>query len=171
MTISTYQNLFDAFSKPLVEAFKNQPRDRSPSPIDPKELRDQFEQWLRENSKKMSQVIAKSWLQNDPEGAQIRQVILSSEPEKIKDFLKEKYNIDIESVLGTLIGSPVKVKVDWDTFGGSTSEFPSGGVYVLPYPPRPAEVTDTQLQRWIDDNDPSPSHQFPADPYIPLTMC
>ncbi|MDF5715150.1 MAG: hypothetical protein PUP93_15015 [Rhizonema sp. NSF051] len=168
MTISTYQNLFDAFFQPLIEAFNNQPRDRSPSPIDPKDL-DQFEQWVRENSKKMSQVIAKSWLRNDPEGAQIRQVILSGDTDQIKDFLKTKYNVEIESVLGPLIGSPVKINVDWDTFGGRTFEFPSGGIYVLPYPPRPAEVTDTQLQKWIDDNDPS--HQFPADPYIPLTQC
>ena len=182
MTIGTYQDLFDAFSRPLIEALRiklqkarqNEPHSRAPQPdADDIEQRVQnFRDILKNNSKKMSQLIAQSWLPNDPEGAKIRQLFLQSEnenrSEEIKKFFKENYEIDLEEIVGDLYGHPVDIIVSWDTFSGAAREREDHrGQYTIPYPPRPAEVTDTQLQTWI--NNKNDDVQFPSDPYIPLT--
>jgi hypothetical protein len=123
-----------------------------------------------ELNKKMGQIIAKSWLyKSDPEGEKIRNVLvgnlLKTTAEKSKEiieFFKSNYDIDIENIGGVF---PVEsVEVNWDTFYGNLSE--NGKKYVLPYPPRPTEVTDEQLEQWINDT----SNNFPSTPYIPLTV-
>ncbi len=37
----------------------------------------------------------------------------------------------------------------------------------IPYPPRPAEVTNEQLEEWVNNDDPE--QVYPPHPYIPLT--
>jgi hypothetical protein len=122
-------------------------------------------------NKKMGQIIAKSWLyKSDPEGEKIRNVLISNlnkkaaeKSKEIVEFFKSNYDIDIENIGGIF---PVEgVVVNWDTFYGSILEN-NGKQYVLPYPPRPTEVTDEQLEQWINDT----SNNFPSTPYIPLTF-
>lgn len=177
MTISTYENLFNAFSQPLEEAFRRKLQQDSDGTrgIDDIEQRVQdFRDVLKNSTKKISQLIAKSWLPNDPEGAKIRQVLLQAsteeltKSEEIKKLFKENYRIDIEEIVGDLYGHPVDVTVSWDTFSGSAREREDQrGQYIIPYPPRPVEVTDTQLQAWVNNEEDSVS--FPPDPYIPLS--
>jgi hypothetical protein len=123
-----------------------------------------------ELNKKMGQIIAKSWLhKSDPEGEKIRNVLVGNllkttaeKSKEIMEFFKSNYDIDIENIGGVF--SVESVEVNWDTFYGNLSE--NGKKYVLPYPPRPTEVTDEQLEQWINDT----SNNFPSTPYIPLTV-
>jgi hypothetical protein len=121
-------------------------------------------------NKKMGQLIAKSWLyKSDPEGEKIRNILIGNlnekmaeKSKKIIEFFKSNYDIDMENIGGIF---PVEsVKVSWDTFYGNLSE--NGKEYILPYPSRPNEVTDEQLEQWINDT----SNDFPSTPYIPLTF-
>lgn len=123
-----------------------------------------------ELNKKISQLIAKSWLyKSDPEGERIRNVLVGNllkttaeKSKEIVEFFKNNYDIDMENIGGVF---PIEsVEVDWDTFYGSLSE--KGKKYILPYPPRPTEVTDEHLEQWINDT----SNNFPSTPYIPLTF-
>ena len=126
------------------------------------EVRQSFAQ----QSKKISQLIAKSWLPDDPEGTQIKKVLIEGNSEKINEMLK-KYGVDLE-----VIFHPLSIHVDWDTFFGKMAETTVGGgtwLYSLPYPPRPNEVTDAQLTDWVNNQDPN--QQFPPNPYIPLSPC
>jgi hypothetical protein len=115
----------------------------------------QFSDFLQA-SKKISQLIAESWL---PEGEQIKKVLLSDDEEAIKELLKDK-GIDLEGVFGikTLF-------VNWDSFYGTITEL--GLAYYLPYPPRPVVVEDYQLEEWV--NNTEPNTLFPPYPYIPLS--
>jgi hypothetical protein len=114
-------------------------------------------------SKKMSQLIAKSWLPNDPEAANIKKVLMSRNSDEIKALMKN-YGIDPEGFLG-----PTKVVVDWNSYKGVLTEEVGEMVYSLPYPPRPTEVTDEQLEEWVNNTDPNT--QYPTTPYIPLSFC
>lgn len=121
-----------------------------------------------EHSKKISKLIAKSLLPNDPEGAEIRAVLLENVSEKIKAVFK-KYGMDFDE-----IASPfsVNVTVDRSTLCGSIEEVEGPGQILkvnLPYPPRSEEVTDKQLTEWINNNDPDVV--YPTAPYIPLSSC
>jgi hypothetical protein len=122
-------------------------------------------------NKKMGQLVAKSWLYKSyPEGEKIRNVLIGNlnkkkaeKSKEIIEFFKSNYDIDIENLGGVF---PVEsVEVSWDTFYGDIPE--NGREYVLPYPPRPTEVTDEQLEQWINDGT---SNNFPSTPYIPLTF-
>jgi hypothetical protein len=121
-------------------------------------------------NKRMGQLVAKSWLyKSDPEGGKIRNVLIGNlhkttaeKSKEIIEFFKSNYDIDMENIGGVF--SVESVEVDWDTFYGDLPE--NGKKYVLPYPPRPTEVTDEQLEQWINDT----SNNFPSTPYIPLTF-
>jgi len=118
-------------------------------------------------SKKVSQLIARSWLPNDPEGADIKGALLSGDSEEIKTVFK-KYGVDLDEFFSPMT---INVNVDWDTFFGSLAEVTGSEQpveYNIPYPPRPMEVTDAQLSEWVDSNDPSAV--YPPYPYIPMTM-
>ncbi len=110
---------------------------------------------FQEASKKLSQLIAKSWL---PDGKDIKKVFLSRDENQIKALLQKEgihlQDFNIEHVL-----------INWDSFYGTLDEL--GLVCRIPYPPRPSEVTDEQLQTWV--NDKNPNQVFPSTPYIPLS--
>ena len=114
-------------------------------------------------SKKMSQLIAKSWLPNDHDAANINKVLMSRNSNEIKALMK-KYGIDIEGFFG-----PTKVVVDWSSYKGILTEEVGEMVYSLPYPSRPVEITNEQLEEWVNNNDPNT--QYPTTPYIPLSIC
>ena len=120
-------------------------------------------------SKKISQLIAKSWLSNDEDGKRIREVLLlPNTPDKtgkIKKLL-EDHGINIEN-LGV-----AKIEVDWDSFFGSlkdTGDPQSPLTLVIAYPPRPTEfnITEEALETWVSDTDDS--RLIPDHPYIPVT--
>ena len=135
-------------------------------PTAPEEVNsDELKRELQKQSKTISQLIAKSWLRDKyPEGEEIREVLLRDNSDEIKSLLK-KYDVDID-IFG--FGGPIEVTVSWDTFSGDLKEVPGrAGSYTLPYPPRPAEVTNEQLEEWVKDT--NPDDPYPKAPYIPLT--
>lgn len=100
-------------------------------------------------SKKISQVIAKSWL---PEGQEEREILLEGNSRKIKKLFK-KNDIDLDALMEPI---PVNVVIDTNTFNGSIEQIPNTDpektlTVKIPYPPRPAEVSDEELQQWVDD--------------------
>ncbi len=122
-------------------------------------LRSQF----RKQSKIISQLIAESWLKTD-RGKYIKEILLGGNTRKIKQLLKDN-GIDIDQFLGRTI-----INVDWDTFFGTIKEVSHTSheiVYNMPYPPRPSEVSDEELQDWVDNTDPQ--QVYPTAPYIPLS--
>ena len=120
-----------------------------------------------EQSKKISQLLAKSWLSNDPEGAEIKAALLEDDSDNIKAVFK-KYGVDFDE-----FASPfsVDVSIDRSTLGGSILEEIEGPGQILkvnlPYPPQAEEVTDTQLTEWINNDDPDTV--YPPYAYIPLS--
>ena len=51
---------------------------------------------------------------------------------------------------------PVNVVIDTNTFNGSIEQIPNSDpqktlTIKIPYPPKPAEVSDEELQQWVDD--------------------
>lgn len=120
---------------------------------------------LRLLSKKISQLIAKSWL---PEGEEIRSVFLSNDTERISEMLLEN-GINLKN-LG--VGEYTKLEVRWDSFFGSFEDLndpPFIFRFILAYPPRPSEfnLSDSDLQEWVADADDD--HKTPSHPYIPAT--
>ncbi|MEC4813941.1 MAG: hypothetical protein SAK29_11810 [Scytonema sp. PMC 1069.18] len=160
MSVQTYQDKFDDFFNQITEEAGS---TRGASDINKQEA--------YVISKKLSQLIAKSWLPNDPEGAEFRQIILRGDSEEIKNWLKN-HDVDLEGFFQVSIN----IEVSWETFVGTLKETTAMGrlstrsnTYTLPYPPRPAVVTDEQLEKWI--NDTNADNKFPLDPYIPLSSC
>ncbi|WP_407889142.1 hypothetical protein [Scytonema sp. NUACC26] len=126
-----------------------------------------IEEFLFEQDKKISQLIARSWLQKDDVGKQFRDILISSKSsqeksDEIKNFLQNQ-GIAFPKELFS------QIKVNWESFGGKIEEEPGRErIYLLPYPPRPFEVKDEQLEKWINDN--NPERIEPEDPYIPLSF-
>lgn len=110
---------------------------------------------FQQASKKLSQLIAKSWL---PGGESIKATFLSGDEDCIKAFLKDA-GIDLQEF------NVRHVIINWDSFYGRLDEL--GLICYIPYPPRPSEVTNPQLEEWVNDQDPS--QVFPRTPYIPLS--
>lgn len=160
MSLQIYQGKFDDFFNQITEESSN---TRGAEVIDK-------EDFLFIN-KKLSQLIAKSWLPNDPEGAEFRKILLRGDSEEIKNWLKN-HDVDLEGFFRVSLN----IEVSWDTFIGTLKETTTLGTisnrsqtYILPYPPRPGVVTDEQLERWV--NDTNSDNKFPLDPYIPLSAC
>jgi hypothetical protein len=126
-----------------------------------------IENFLFEQDKKISQLIARSWLQKDDVGKQFREILISSKSsqeksEEIKNFLQNQ-GIAFPKELFS------QIKVNWESFGGKIEEEPGRErIYLMPYPPRPFEVKDEHLEKWINDN--NPERIEPEDPYIPLSF-
>ena len=122
-----------------------------------------------EISKAISQILAKSWLPNQPEGGEIKQILLYGTPDEVKAMFK-KYGVDLDEFYRPY---NVTLFVNWDTFYGQLKELSGGGQQNLdidiPYPPRPMEVQDWQLVDWINNNDPNTVN--PTYAYIPLSCC
>ena len=118
-------------------------------------------------SKKVSQLIARSWLPKDPEGADIKGALLKGDSEEIKTVFK-KHGVDLDEFFSPMT---LNVKVDWSAFCGSLVEVTGPKQlleYNLPYPLRPMEVTGAQLSEWVNNSDPSTV--YPPCPYIPLSV-
>ena len=111
-------------------------------------------------TKKMSQLIAKSWL---PGGEEIRKILLSNNSEEIKKMLK-KHNISLE-----LLGD-IKIEVDWSTFLGRLEDATNSLKLVIAYPPRPSEynLSDSDIEEWVNNEDPN--QKVPSHAYIPVTF-
>lgn len=119
-----------------------------------------------EHSKKISKLVAKSLLPDDPEGTEIRAALLENVSEKIKAVFK-KYGMDFDEFARPF---SVNVTVDRSTMCGSIEEVEGPGQILkitLPYPPRSEKLTDAQLTEWINNEDPE--IVYPPYAYIPLT--
>ncbi|MEA5553436.1 hypothetical protein VB713_21080 [Anabaena cylindrica UHCC 0172] len=117
---------------------------------------------LQKLNKKMSQIIAKSWL---PGGEEIRQVLLHGNSEQINQLFEEN-GVAISETIGK-----VNIVVVWNDFVGKLQETTSGSLnLVVAYPPRPSDfnLKDEQIQAWVDDHDDE--HITPTAPYIPATF-
>ncbi len=122
---------------------------------------DEVKSSFRQQSKKISQLIARSWL---PGGEDIKNTLLHGSSDDIKKLLRDN-GIELDDFFG-----PLKVNVDWDTFFGSIKEIKDPdyeGIYNMPYPPRGLEVTDEHLTEWVNNTDPNTIN--PPYTYIPLT--
>ncbi|MFQ4144869.1 hypothetical protein [Chlorogloeopsis sp. ULAP02] len=114
-------------------------------------------------SKKISQLIARSWL---PGGEEIRSVLLSHDSEKIRKMFQEN-DIEID-----ILPDKTKFLVDWTTFIGSledTIDPEYSFQMVIAYPPKPSEfnLSDSDLKEWVEDN--NDDNTKPTHPYIPVT--
>lgn len=157
--MSTYDEHFERFFKQVERASKKSSANANAS--------EKLKIELRSVNKQLGQLVARSWLPNDPLGQEFRNVLVGDLNEsvaerssKIIKFLK-KQGIEIE-VLGDTVET---VQVNWNSFSGTLTE--DTRTYLLPYPPRPVEVTDVQLEAWVGDTDPA--HKYPTTPYIPLS--
>jgi lambda repressor-like predicted transcriptional regulator len=123
--------------------------------------KDSLENQLKQNTKKTSQLVAKSWL---PKGKEIREILLSKDKEKILKLLEDEGitkilgEIDVEVVLNTFLGS-------LEDTGDPNTTFRLN----LAYPPKPTDfnVSDTELEDWVDNE--NPQQIIPPNPYIPVT--
>ncbi|MEM9538516.1 MAG: hypothetical protein AAGA60_03280 [Cyanobacteria bacterium P01_E01_bin.42] len=108
--------------------------------------------------KKVTQLIAGSWLSNTPEEVEIEQALRGKDSDTIKSVFK-KYGADLDC-----FGS-VNIEINENNSSGSFHERSEPiPTLTLPYPPRPEEVMDSQLRAWANNDDPSLIHP-PA--YIP----
>jgi hypothetical protein len=109
-------------------------------------------------SRKMSKIVAESWL---PAGKEIREAILSDNSDKIKKVFEDR-GCDFSFYEGH------KVEVDFNNFEGNLKDRKE--TILIAYPPRPSDfnLSDRDLQDWIDEKDPNISK--PPHPYIPVTF-
>lgn len=115
-------------------------------------------------SKSLSQLIARSWL---PGGEAIRDIFNSGNSEEIFGMINKETGINLKE----FFGDNVEITIDWGRFMLEIEElyFRKENLWVLkfPYPPRPAQVTDTDLKHWVDNQDSQVT--TPPYPYIPLS--
>lgn len=125
---------------------------------------------VKAECKKASQLLAKSWL---PEGKDIRAKLLELSANPTKDPSKtseeivalfKEHNVDLRKIFPL---TNLRFAIDWDSFFTTVSE--KYQQVTIPYPPRPSEknVTDEELQAWLDDKDPE--RYYPPTPYIPYS--
>lgn len=121
---------------------------------------------LLERNKKISQLIAQSWL---PGGEQIQEQLCGSE-EQVLNLLV------VENILNETEAKYAHVKVDLNPPGppyvGSISDGPPPHLLILyiPYPKRPTEVTNEELRTWVNSELVSePFSPFEINRWIPYT--
>ncbi|MBP0017715.1 MAG: hypothetical protein J7647_09170 [Cyanobacteria bacterium SBLK] len=128
--------------------------ERSGRGVDISEVRGKMERV----HKKVTQLIAGSWLSNTPEEVEIEQALQGKDSDTIKSVFK-KYGADLDC-----FGS-VNVEINENNSSGSFQERSEQiPTLTLPYPPRPESVMDSQLRTWTNNDDPATIHP-PA--YIP----
>ena len=154
-----------------------------------KENVDFYYQDLLHQSKRLSQLIAYSWmsdadvesLKQDKEftlaihvnkpPSEIASILQRARSDEIKEMLREQANVNLDDSLGP----NSRVNVDWNVFDGSVEAQDATAVSVkdewytanLPYPPRPGCVKDWQLQEWVSND--KHGEYGPPYPYIPLS--
>ena len=138
-------------------------------------------------TKKLSQLIAKSWLPETtyPEGRKFRNILLGikrdednnaildkdgkSQPDGLSNVARSNAIVTFCKDQGICDDAMLQVLadyiilVDWSAFRGKTLE---GVLVTLPYPPRPGVVTNQELEDWVHDNT---DRYFPTTAYIPLS--
>ncbi len=130
---------------------------------------------LDQLTKVLSQIIARSWLPDDPIAARWKEALNFGRQDEIKAIingvLREKgYEFTMENILG----ENIEIIVDWGSF---IADFEVVAIdeepvvlFRFPYPPRPSrdELKDQDLAAWWENKD---SEQvIPHIPYIPLTV-
>jgi hypothetical protein len=129
---------------------------------------------LASRMKKLSQLIAKSWLPEDskitPNPKEIKEVFCNAhkseeEMEKLKNFLIEN------EILSPGDKDLLEIVVDWSTFYGKVelNDLASKIVQVIPYPPKPSKenLSLKEIKAWV--NNTNEKEIIPPSPYIPLT--
>ena len=100
--------------------------------------------------KKVSQIIAKSWL---PEGVDIKDALIEGNSNKIKAIFKDN-GADIDAFFHPFT---VEIYVDRSTFLGGLEEITSPDRPIrlnIPYHPRLTESTDNMLSEWVHNDNP-----------------
>ncbi|MEM9538515.1 MAG: hypothetical protein AAGA60_03275 [Cyanobacteria bacterium P01_E01_bin.42] len=137
--VSTAQVEFEADFQALLNYI-----ERSGQQAEVSEVREKMEQ----AHKKVSQLIASSWLSDTPEDVEIKQALQGNDSDTIKSIFK-KYGVDLDCF------GNVDVKVDRKNSSGSLSESLSQMLTLtLPYPPRSEKVMDSQLREWANNDNP-----------------
>lgn len=149
-----------------------------------------FAQAMLRKTKLISQLIARSWLEDDT-ATQIREIFTQfatghddSDLRELftgrKPELWDKRIFDDDEIL------TYRFEISWDTFEGKVSENhqavleqqPPYFTVVLPYPPRPVlnefTVTPDQIQKWLNSPIEQDEHgliknPYPPYPYIPTS--
>lgn len=118
---------------------------------------------LKQISKALSQLIARSWL---PGGESIKHAFNHNDSKKIIEMIHKETGINLEEEFGEF-----ELTVDWGTFLARAEQLflykEDYLLFTFPYPPRSSEVTDEQLTNWV--NNDNPDQEVPNHPYIPLT--
>ncbi len=124
---------------------------------------EEHRQTLSNCFKKISQLIAQSWL---PGNEEIQEIFNEGKTRPILDLIKEKKGIDLEEILGIKI----LIIVDWGSYLASFENVDIDDqeylIFRFPYPPRPYSTKDEILAAWVSNEDPQ-RHLPP--PYIPFT--
>ncbi|MBP0017714.1 MAG: hypothetical protein J7647_09165 [Cyanobacteria bacterium SBLK] len=109
--------------------------------------------------KKITQLLAQSWISDSIDGSQLRAALLTNNSAQIKQAFTD-LGVNLNDLL-----DEITVSADWDTFYGSID--PQKKELYLPYPPRPAEVTDGQIIDWV--NNTNPQDLDPPYAYLPCS--
>jgi hypothetical protein len=134
------------------------------------------ENYLSILNKKISQLIAKSWL---PGKEEIREILIGEDQNKIRKLFVE------EKILGETDAEHTSFDVDLNPvadpeethikYSGSIVEDRKTGdliewVFKIPYPPRPEQVTDGMLYEWIESaSESKPWNASEISLWIPYT--
>lgn len=123
---------------------------------------------LLERNKKLSQLIARSWL---PGGEHIKEQLGGTQEQVLELLVAEEILIEEEAKWS-------RVEVDINPPGPPYLGTLNEGVppYLLnlyiPYPQRPTEVKDEQLMTWLSSEiNSEPFSPFEISPWIPYSCC
>jgi hypothetical protein len=139
-------------------------------------------------TKKLSQLIAYSWLENE-KARKIREIFrrATADDSELKQLLTGQFpDLWCEPIFTESEVALYSFQINWDTFIGTLIEeqqaimaqCPPYFRVNLPYPPRPAlgetTVTLEQIQEWADsplefDENGTVKNPFPPYPYIPCS--
>jgi len=120
-------------------------------------------------AKKVSQLIAKSWL---PGGEEYKQIFLEKKSDEIKKLFRDNEIFDDEDDAKCFETIKVETKFDSPPYVGSlqlkkTKERdPIQFTLIIPYPdPKPPQLTDEVLEQWVNNDD----QELDPPDYIPYS--
>lgn len=105
---------------------------------------------LREASHQISQLIAKSWLSDDPEATEINAVLQEGNSNNIKTLF-QKYGIDLDKLLGETTAVIID-SVFLDRGIEQMSSFDGTLTVKIPYPPKPGDISDEDLTSLVGNS-------------------
>ena len=118
---------------------------------------------LRTLNKKISQLVAMSWL---PDGKEIGPILVGGDQDKIRNLFLEKGILGPEDATLTrfdVCPNPVahegesNLKYTGRIVEDPDTATPESWIFEIPYPPRPEQVKDEMLSDWVNsppDSDP-----------------